>query len=237
MLAILFLSGCQILKTGVLEIKNKIQISIEENFYFAVVVEDDNNDYVPGVEFNYKPTSPNYSTFTAVYWPDKSAKDLGYNYGGCGEDQNKFVSGKECESTKPGKYGNWAGDIVDDPTDPIDPQPGNTITLLSETVSGDAKSTITFKVVVPTGTKTLNVRLSEESINERQSADLVVRKGSAAVIKLSPSYSWTADCASIRENRETESCSFQNPPSGDWYVTVYGYNTFFVSLLKVTITK
>jgi hypothetical protein len=219
-----------------LEIKNIVKTTVERHFYSAELVDDEDNNYTPGVEFNLKPTSVNYDTYTAIYWPDKSPKDLGYNYV-CNGETKKFVSQDECNASLPGKYGHWAGDIVEDPIDDNPPPTGTTTILLSQRVSGDAKAKLTYNVTVPSGTKSLNVILTEEFTYDRQTADLFVRKGSPAIINLSPSYSWTADCASIKPNRETENCNITNPSAGVWHITVYGYVSYFSCLLKVTITK
>jgi len=231
-----FFSGCQIYRAGVLEIKNTIKITIEENFYSAELVDDEDNNYTPGVEFNLKPTSPNYDTYTAIYWPDKSPKDLGYNYI-CDGETKKFKSQKECNGSIPGKNGHWAGDIDDEPIDENPPPSGTKTILLSQRVSGDVKSKLTYNVTVPTGTKSLNIILTEEFSYDRQTADLFVRKNTPAVINISPSYSWTADYASIKPNRETENCDVTNPSAGVWCITVYGYVSYFSCLLTVSITK
>ncbi|MDQ3190172.1 MAG: hypothetical protein M3Q58_01110 [Bacteroidota bacterium] len=103
--------SCKKYKQGVLEIKHTITISNTENYYRAIIVED--GLYDPNVEFNYGPNYAGYyDTQTAYYWPDESAKSLGYKYrshDGDGEF-NGFITGKEGSSKIPGENGHWAGE-------------------------------------------------------------------------------------------------------------------------------
>jgi hypothetical protein len=102
------------------------------------------------------------------------------------------------------------------------------------------KKTISFNV--PAGTKTLTVRTAEFDGSDKNSADMFVRMGSAPVINhtyppAASSYTYTADCSGIKPNREAELCTFTNPQTGLWYVTLYGYNDSFWSRLIITTTK
>ncbi|KAA9327620.1 hypothetical protein F0P96_16720 [Hymenobacter busanensis] len=117
------------------------------------------------------------------------------------------------------------------------------LTLLDVVVSGNDYELKGYSFTVPTGAKTLTVTTLESSAAYRNTADLFVRRGSAPVVvgpkppTYTPAYSWTADCAGIKPNREDEVCSFTNPSSGTWYASLYGYNTYFSSRLLVTYTK
>ena len=48
---------------------------------------------------------------------------------------------------------------------------------------------------------------------------------------------FTADCAAVQPNRETERCVVNNPPAGDYYIMVYGYHEYWGAKLTVTATK
>ena len=80
--------------------------------------------------------------------------------------------------------------------------------------------------------------VKQSATNEyRNTADLFVRRGSAPTVTKTPTYSWVADCFGIKPNREDEVCVFDNPASGTWYIMLFGYNTYFSSQLKVTLTQ
>lgn len=116
---------------------------------------------------------------------------------------------------------------------------GTVSTLLSKTdLKGakDSKQTISF--TVPTGVKKMEITLSEGTYGY-QMADMFVRKGSAPLITRAnyANSGWTADCAGIQPNRETEQCVFSNPGSDTWYVTIYGYWEYYGADLTVKITK
>ena len=114
--------------------------------------------------------------------------------------------------------------------------PGTSQVLLNQCVSGSDGDKKIFTINVPANVKTMVIETSEVVSCDRNSADLFVRRGSNPIVTKTPSYSWTADCASIKPNRERESCTFNNPTSGQWYVMLFGYNTYFISNLKVTVT-
>jgi hypothetical protein len=114
----------------------------------------------------------------------------------------------------------------------------NTQTLISEKVEGENGDKKIFKVNIPQGTKKLEIKTSELPNGfYRNTADLFVRFGSEPIINRSNGYSWTADCPSINPNREVEICSINDPKVGQYYILLYGYNTYFISHLTVTITK
>jgi hypothetical protein len=124
----------------------------------------------------------------------------------------------------------------DDPVDPVDPgagtgEPDSAITG----IEGDRKSSNVYTIDVPSGTSTLTVTLSEAEFGS-QLADLFVRRDTEAEIVDEPQpYSWTADCASVLPNRETETCTINSPPAGRYYITVYGYHEYWGADLKVWI--
>jgi hypothetical protein len=109
--------------------------------------------------------------------------------------------------------------------------------LIDVDVTGKKGELKTLSFVVPAGVKTMVVKTNEPTINYRNLADLFVKRGSAPSVKISPSYSWTADYYSMTPNREIKICTISNPPSGTWYVGLYGFNMDFQSRLTVTITK
>jgi hypothetical protein len=48
---------------------------------------------------------------------------------------------------------------------------------------------------------------------------------------------YTADYASLSNNRQQDVCTIANPPSGTWTVMLYNYNSsFYFSNLVVTVT-
>ncbi|WP_299986515.1 PPC domain-containing protein [uncultured Pontibacter sp.] len=115
---------------------------------------------------------------------------------------------------------------------------GGNITLLDvKNIEGALNSTKTYKITVPSGTKKLEVVLSGLETGGRPLSDLFVRRGQAPVINRSNGYSWTADCASVNPNYDDEVCIFNNPSSGEWYLTVYGYHAYWGANLKAVITK
>ncbi|RZK44670.1 MAG: hypothetical protein EOO94_04985 [Pedobacter sp.] len=115
--------------------------------------------------------------------------------------------------------------------------------LVDKNLDGDSYEKKTLSFTLPSGVKTMVIRTSESSSAYRNTADMFVRKGSAPIVNGPkpptnlPAYSWTADCHGIRPNREDEVCTFNSPGSGTWYVTLYGYNTYYSSRVTVTITK
>ncbi len=116
-------------------------------------------------------------------------------------------------------------------------------TLVDKQLDGEAYEKKTFSFTVPSGVKSMVIKTSESGSAYRNTADMFVRKGSAPIVNGPkpptnlPAYSWTADCYGVKPNRESEVCTFTNPGSGTWYVTLYGYNTYFSSKVTVTITK
>lgn len=152
----------------------------------------------------------------------------------------------------------WTGPVTspgdEEPTDPVDPvdpvDPGDPGTgdpvdpgagsgepdsaILG--LEGDRKSSKVYTITVPSGTANLTITLSESESGGSQLADLFVRRGAEAVIVDEPQpYSWTADCASYLPNRETETCTFNSPAAGTYYITVYGYHAYWGADLKVWI--
>lgn len=103
---------CKKTTKGVLEIKHTITISSEENYYRAEVVDD--GLYEPNKEFNLGPNVAGYYDHkTAYYWPDESAKNLGYKYRNKGVDNAEevfYIAGKEGNSRIPGENGHWGSD-------------------------------------------------------------------------------------------------------------------------------
>jgi hypothetical protein len=109
--------------------------------------------------------------------------------------------------------------------------------LIDMDITGKKGELKTLSFNVPSGVKTMVVKTNEPTINYRNLADLFVKRGTAPSVKISPSYSWTADYYSMTPNREIKICTISNPSSGTWYVGLYGYNMDFQSRLTVTITK
>jgi hypothetical protein len=116
------------------------------------------------------------------------------------------------------------------------PSTGTSTTLLSQGgLEGNLRSQKTFKVTVPSGVKSLVAELTEEE-GGRQLADMFLRRGQAPTASHDP-YVWTADCAGVQPNRETERCVVPNPPAGDYYVMVYGYHEYWGAKLTVSIVR
>jgi uncharacterized protein YgiB involved in biofilm formation len=93
------------------------------------------------------------------------------------------------------------------------------------------------RFTVPSGVKKMQVIATELTSADWNTADMFVRKGSDPSVTKTPSYTWTADCGSINNNREDEVCTFSSPGSGQWSVLLFGYNTSFTSTLLVITTK
>ncbi len=98
-------------------------------------------------------------------------------------------------------------------------QAGVTRTVLSNDVpvsnlSGAAGSQRYFKISVPAGRPSLVVTLSGGSGD----ADLYVRRGQLPTLA-------AYDCRPYTGGN-SETCSFTNPASGDWYIMLNGYGSF-----------
>jgi hypothetical protein len=170
----------------------------------------------------------------------------GSNYRGYVRQQNGFLdwsditlSGKNLvlSHTAPG-HTTWRPSSYTPPNPGTPPtgNPGTSTTLLSQGgLSGNLRSQKTYKVTVPAGYKTLVAELTEEA-DGRQLADMFLRRGAAPTASHDP-YVWTADCAGVQPNRETERCVVNNPVAGDYYVMVYGYHEYWGAKLTVTISK
>ena len=114
----------------------------------------------------------------------------------------------------------------------------STKTLLNQKVEGEVGDKKVFRVTVPTGTKKLEVKTSSiPNVYYRNAADLFVRFGSDPIINRASGYTWTADCASVKPNLEDEICVINNPRAGQYNIMLYGYNSWFISHLTVTITQ
>jgi len=114
----------------------------------------------------------------------------------------------------------------------------NTEILVNQCVSGSDGEKKIIRFTVPANVTKMEIRTFEEvGTCDRNAADLFIRKGSDPTVTKTPTYSWIADCAGIKPNREDEVCVFNNPGAGQWSVMLFGYNTFFISKLKITITK
>lgn len=110
--------------------------------------------------------------------------------------------------------------------------------LINQKVEGNRGDKKIFRFTVPSGTKTLEVKISElPNVYYYNTADMGVRYGSDPTVTLSPQYRWVADCAPVKSNREEEVCFFNNPRTGQYSVMLFGYNTHFTSHLTVKITK
>jgi hypothetical protein len=108
---------------------------------------------------------------------------------------------------------------------------------VNEYVSGNNGDQKVVRFSVPANVTKMEVHTFEDATAYRNTADIGVRKGSEPTVTKTPSYVWYADCNGIKPNREDELCVINNPGSGYWYVMLFGYNTYFSSKLKVTITK
>jgi len=102
---------------------------------------------------------------------------------------------------------------------------GTTVTLLNRTsLSGSSGSFQHFAITVPSGATSLVVNQSGGTGD----ADLYVRRGSQPTTS-------AYDCRPYKSGN-TESCSFSNPASGTWYVSVRAYSTFSGVTLNATAT-
>jgi hypothetical protein len=110
-------------------------------------------------------------------------------------------------------------------------------TIYNQVIEGDMYDKKIVRFTIPSGIKTLTVYTCELGSGEKNSADMFVSKGTDPTVTSSSPYTYTAQCASIKPNRERELCVFSNPGSGQWSVLLYGYNTYFFSRLVVVTTK
>lgn len=111
---------------------------------------------------------------------------------------------------------------------------GTSEVVVNQCVEGNNQDKKTYKITVPSSVKKLEIIATEtQGSCDYNLADMFVRKGSAPSVSTASGYTWTADCASVNSNREDETCSFDNPGSGEWYIMLYGYNSSFMTNLKV----
>lgn len=114
---------------------------------------------------------------------------------------------------------------------------GSTQVLLNQCVTGTEGDKKIFRIDVPANVKKMEIKTFEEAPScDRNTADLFVRKGSDPTVTKTPTYKWDADCWGIQPNRQDEVCTFTNPAAGPWSIMLFGYNTYFYSKLKVTLT-
>ena len=115
---------------------------------------------------------------------------------------------------------------------------GTTTTLaIDQLIAGSEGDKKILYFTLPANVKKMEIHTTESTNAYRNTADLFVRRGSAPTVTKTPTYSWVADCFGIKPNREDEVCVFDNPASGTWYIMLFGYNTYFSSQLKVTLTQ
>ena len=105
----------------------------------------------------------------------------------------------------------------------------STTWAIDQLIAGSEGDKRILYFTLPANVKNMEIHTSESTNTYRNSADLFVRRGSAPTVTKTPSYSWVADCFSIKPNREDEVCVFDNPASGTWYNILFGYNTYFSS--------
>jgi hypothetical protein len=148
-----------------------------------------------------------------------------------------LVDGKlNISSTMPGHQTWRPSSAPSTPGTPSTPATGTSTTLLSQGgLAGNLRSQRTYKVTVPTGVKSLVAELTEEP-GGGQLADMFLRRGQAPTASHDP-YVWTADCAGVQPNRETERCVVTNPVAGDYYVMVYGYHEYWGAKLTISIVR
>lgn len=125
-------------------------------------------------------------------------------------------------------------------TSTVTPTGGDTI--VNERVSAENHSKKELSFTIPSGVKSMTVMTFEKTTYDRNAGDLFVRQGSAPVINfttntVTETYNWTADCAGTLTGRRDEVCTFTNPKSGTWYVTVFGHESFFNNMLVVIVEK
>jgi hypothetical protein len=235
-LAAFYVGSCKRIRKGVLEIRHTITTSITENFYRVELVED--GIYEPLKEFNLGPNYAGYyDTQTAFYWPDESAKSLGYT----SKDESGSFSNKEGGKT-PGKGGHWAPT-----TSPVTGGGGGgggtgsgTTEILNVTVNGNSKDKQYRTFVVPSGVKKLTVTTKETPPDATwNETDLFVNEGTTRpTTNADPYTGYQAKKASLSNNRAQDVCVFDNPGAGTWTVMLYNYNSgYYASNLVVTIDK
>lgn len=90
-------------------------------------------------------------------------------------------------------------------------------------LSGAAGSQRHYKITVPTGATQLSVTTTGTG-----DLDLYVRRGSEATRAI-------ADCDSEGAS-SSESCVITNPQAGDWYIMLYGFNSYSSGSVTATVT-
>ena len=124
-----------------------------------------------------------------------------------------------------------------DDDDDDDTPSADIVLLYNKMLEGDNNSSTFFTITVPSGTKKLVVETFEEDQWGHNLGDLFVSRGQRPAVHGEEPYRWTADCASVKPNREREVCSFNNPPAGTWHILLYGYHAYYSTSLKATISK
>jgi hypothetical protein len=91
-------------------------------------------------------------------------------------------------------------------------------------IAGALDSERTFVVTVPAGARRLVVRTADGTGD----VDVYVRRGAPAT-----DVAW--DCAST-ELATAETCEFESPAAGEWYVTLFGYTAYSGVTVTATVT-
>lgn len=142
--------------------------------------------------------------------------------------------GQGCASARyPGMYSkvasfaDWISSYVQPepstPTTPTTPVVDEATLLSNPSLSGARAETIQRTITVPPGATSLTIVLSGGTGD----ADLYVKAGGAPTAS---SY----DCRPYRAD-SNETCTFQNPAPGTWYINVKGYSAFTGTSLTATV--
>lgn len=116
-------------------------------------------------------------------------------------------------------FASWIASKVGTTTTPTNP----TQTILSRTnISGARNGTVAASFTVPSGTRSITVVMSGGTGD----ADLYVRSGAAPTTS-------NYTCRPYKDGND-ETCTFNNPTAGTWFIGIRGYTAFSGVSLTVT---
>ncbi|RYD80992.1 MAG: hypothetical protein EOP53_07255 [Sphingobacteriales bacterium] len=241
-------SGCKKIKQGVIEIRRVLLTDITNpmnNTYSCFLAEEDatlksGEMYEPPVAEYYHVRNSNYKEYH-VYHENESAKSLGYTerQDGVNNTVGKDYYSNKNGSTTPGENGYWGGSKNPTGNAGGGGGTGEKIEMYNEVLSGDKNESVYFKFNMPPNVKHVEIRTQETPGKAtRNSANLYVKKYVKPRVTQTQSYDLEhdADYVSQSNNREQDAVNVNNPPSGEWHVLLFNYESFFESNLIITFT-
>jgi len=148
------------------------------------------------------------------------------------------LNGTDLSFSNPDKWDiSWKKSKKPVPSNPGTGTGGDTI--YNKVTDGNVSEGKMHTFNITSGYSKLTFITTEIGVGERNAADLFVSKGTKPTVSGINPYTYAAQCASIKPNRESETCVFTGPSplSGTWYVLLYGYSTYFSTRLIIIGNK